>query len=137
MSATQTAPYLSYELKYTLNITEELVRQHKQAWQKKGLALVSAILYGPLAAGEYDEDIQLLEIVKGFPQNTDSRPYEFPSTRQFPMYGRLRLRVMSPEEFKASIKNSSALISEVKGQMKILRDQGKFAEKLLTQRAPR
>ena len=131
MAATQSAPYLPHEIEYTRNITRELVEQHKQAWQSKGKHLVSAILFGPLAAKEYDENINLLEIVKGYPASGGAPMHEFESTNQFPMYGRLRLRIMSPEEFKRAVASHSPLIAGMRGQKEFLFDQHQFAKKLL------
>ena len=131
MPVTQSAPYLPYEIAYTQSITEELVKQHKRAWREKGKELVSAILFGPLADGEYDENIHLLEIVRGYTAPMGAATHEFQSTRQFPMYGRLRLRVISPEEFKKAIGMNSPFVEEIRGQKKILWDQRHFAERLL------
>ena len=131
MPGTQSAPYLSHQIEYTRNITLELVEQHKRAWQAKGKQLVSAILFGPLAAKEYDENINLLEIVKGYPAQMGATMHEFQSTRQFPMYGRLRLRVISPEEFKKVVAMKSPFIEEIRDQKEFLFDQRQFAERLL------
>ena len=132
MPATQSAPYLPYEIEYTRGITEELVKQHKRAWREKGKELVSAILFGPLAVGEYDENIHLLEIVKGYPAGGRAMTHEFPSTSHFPMYGRLRLRMMNPEEFRKAVATNSFLIEDVRDRKEFLFDQRHFAEKLLT-----
>lgn len=131
MPATQSAPYLPHEIAYTRSITEELVKQHKRAWLEDGKHLVSAILFGPLADGEYDENINLLEIVKGYPARMGVAMHEFQSTRQFPMYGRLRLRVISPEEFKEAAAMNAPFIEEIRAQKEILFDQRQFAERLL------
>jgi hypothetical protein len=131
MPATQPAPYLPYEIAYTQSITRELVNQHKRAWREKDKQLVSAILFGPLAEGEYDENINLLEIVKGYPGQMGAPVHEFQSTRQFPMYGRLRLRVISPEDFKEAVAMNSPFIEEMRDQKQILFDQRQFAERLL------
>jgi hypothetical protein len=132
MPATQTSPYLSHEIQYTRNITRELVERHKEAWREKGKQLVSAILFGPLADGEYDEYINLLEVVKGYPAGGGAMTHEFPSTSQFPMYGRLRLRIMNPEEFKKAVAANAPLIENLREQKEFLFDQRQFAEKLLT-----
>src|SRR5438552_1389770 len=133
MPATESPAYLSHEIEYTRNITRELVEQHKRAWQTKGKRLVSAILYGPLAATppEYDENIPLLEIVEGYPATGGAPVHEFESTRQFPMYGRLRLRIMSPEEFKRAVTIHSPAIADVRDQKEFLFDRRQFAKKLL------
>jgi len=131
MPAAQSAPYLPHEIEYTRNITLELVEQHKRAWQAKGKKLVSAILFGPLAVKEYDENINLLEIVEGYPPKGSAVIHEFESTRQFPMYGRLRLRIVSPEEFKSAVTNQSPWIASVRDQNLILSDTREFAKKLL------
>lgn len=131
MAATQSPSYLPHQIEYTRNITKELVQQHKRAWQTKGKHLLSAILFGPLAVKEYDENINLLEIVKGYPASGGASVNEFESTSQFPMYGRLRLRIMSPEAFRKAVTTHSPLIAEVRGQKEFLFDQGQFAKKLL------
>jgi len=131
MPTTRSAPYLPHEIAYTKSITRELVNQHKLAWREKGKQLVAAILFGPLADGEYDENINLLEIVRGYPAPTGASVHEFQSTRQFPMYGRLRLRFISPEEFKKAVTVDSPFIEEIRGQYEILFDQRQFAGRLL------
>lgn len=131
MPAIQPVPYLSHEIEYARNITLELVEQHKKVWREKGYQLVSAILFGPLAAKEYDENINLLEIVRGYPARMGAAFHEFQSTRQFPMYGRLRLRIISPEEFKQAVSMNSPFIQEIREQKEILFDQREFAGRLL------
>jgi len=134
MGTTQSEPYLAHKIDYSLKITRELVEKHKGAWQAEKKELVSAILFGPLAVHEYDENIQLLEIVKGFPY---PRPrngvsvHEFESTRQFPMYGRLRLHIMSPQEFTEAVSANHPLIGEIRANRKFLFDHRDFAKKLL------
>lgn len=131
MPVGKSAPYLAHEIDYTRNITRELVEQHKHVWQIKGKQLIAAILYGPLAVKEYDENINLLEIVKGYPAGRITQPHEFESTSQFPMYGRLRLQVVSPETFKRAVKTHSPLIDDLRVQKEIIFDYQQFAKKLL------
>ena len=133
MPVTGSAPYLPHEIEYTRNIIRELVEQHKRAWQSKGKRLISALLYGPLAATppEYDENIPLLEIVEGYPARGGAAVHEFESTSQFPMYGRLRLRIMSPEEFKKAVASHSPVIADIRDKKEFLFDQRQFAKKLL------
>jgi hypothetical protein len=134
MPIAKSEPYLAHRIEYTRNITGELVELHKAAWKDRGLRLVSAILFGPLASGQYDEDINLLEIVKGYPsgsRSTSVPTFEFPSTRQFPMYGRLRLQVMNPDEFRSAVQERYPIIEELRHQRKLLFDANGFARKLL------
>src|SRR6266576_204002 len=97
MPASHATPYLDARIDYARRLTDELVRHHQSEWSREGMRLISAIYHGPMAAGEYDEEIQLLEIVEGLPypsENPEPLAVRFSSTRQFPMYGHLRLRVM-------------------------------------------
>ena len=117
--------YLSHKIHYARNITQELVEHHKQEWARKGNRLVSAILFGPLAANppEYDESINLLEIVEGYtasPRSGNSVTDEFESTSQFPMFGRLKLRVMNPTEFREAVSANHPLIGELRAHHEVL-----------------
>ena len=136
MRTLQAEPYLAHKIEYTRNITRDLVEQHKTAWQQKGKRLMAAILFGPLAVNEYDENIHLLEIVEGYPYprpRTGPLVHEFESTRQFPMYGRLQLYVMSPREFAEAVAANHPLIEENREQKEILFDHRDFVQKLLRQ----
>lgn len=133
MSASQAVPYLGAKIDYILRLTKELVEEHRKEWVREGMQLRSAIYHGPLAADEYDEEIQLLEIVEGLPYPSTTREppvIHFASTREFPMFGHLKLRVMSPEEFTDRLLDGSlaALRSSPK---RFLVDQDGFAKQLL------
>lgn len=135
MSRPAADPFLDAKVEYSRAITARLVDLHKAEWKKQNKKLVSAVLFGPLASGEYDEEIALLEVVKGYPYpglSPEPAAIRFPSTRQFPMFGHLRLWVMSPEELKEAAQAGHGFVETLMAEPKVyLYDDHRFAERLL------
>lgn len=88
--ATVLPPFSRAKASYAQAITDELVEHHRREWSAEGKELVSAVLFGPLALGEFADTIELLEIVRGFPPSspgTDPSAFEFRSTQFVPHGG--------------------------------------------------
>jgi hypothetical protein len=135
MSTAAQEPYLKQKIDYTKALTRELVSQHAVEWRQEGKKLLSAVLFGPLAADEWSEEIWLLEVVRGYPYPSNSpepSSIKFKSTRQFPMYGHLRLWVWSPKEIRDAVSNDHPFIEQIRAEAKeYLVDHGDLAKKLL------
>lgn len=131
--ATVLPPFSRAKASYAQAITDELVEHHRHEWSAEGKELVSAVLFGPLALGEFADTIELLEIVRGFPPSspgTDPSAFEFRSTQLFPMAGRLRLWVMNPEEFEQVMRGDG--IAGLRGQpLRYVFDTGNYARRVL------
>lgn len=127
--------YLKRRIDYTKGLTQELVAQHTIEWELEGKKLIGAVLFGPLAADEWSEEIWLLEVVRGYPypsKGSEPSAIHFPSTRQFPMYGHLRLWVWSPEEYRDAVSQHHPFIEHLREEPKeYLIDRGGFLKKSL------
>ena len=135
MSTAAQEPYLKQKVDYTRAITRELVARHTVEWEQQGKKLLSAVLFGPLAADEWSEEIWLLEVVKGYPypsRSPEPTAIKFKSTRQFPMFGHLRIWVWSPEEFRDAVSNDHPFITQLRTDPKeYLVDAGHLVKKSL------
>jgi hypothetical protein len=99
-----------------------LVAAHEFEYTAQKMKLIGAVLFGPLAEGNYSEEIWLLEIVEGYPyprKTPEPQAINFRSTRDFPMLGHLRLWVMSPEELADAAETHDPLIEQVRAEPKI------------------
>ena len=111
----------------------KLVNAHKKNEAKNGRTLLSAVLFGPLAE-DYDyHEIDILEIVEGWPRGKEGAKLtdEFMCDVNCQLPGRLYPRIVNPKEALLLAERLHPIIQSVADGYKILFDSENFAKNLM------
>ena len=111
----------------------KLVDAHREAHAQHGRSLRSFILFGPLAE-DYDyHEIDILEIVEGWPEGKEGAKLtdEFMRDVNCQLPGRLYLRIVTPKEALFLAERLHTIIQSVADGYKILFDSDNFAKNLM------
>jgi hypothetical protein len=111
----------------------ELVNAHRKAHTQHGRTLRSVVLFGPLAE-DYDyHEIDILEIVEGWPEGKEGAKLtdEFMRNVNCQLPGRLYPRIVNPKEALFLAERLHPIIQSVADGYKILFDSENFAQNLM------
>ena len=111
----------------------KLVNAHREAHAQHGRTLCSFVLFGPLAE-DYDyHEIDILEIVEGWPGGEEGAKLtdEFMRGVNCPLPGRLYPLVVNPKEALFLAERLHTIIQSVADGYKILFDSENFARNLM------
>lgn len=111
----------------------KLVDAHREAHTQHGLTLRSVVLFGPLAE-DYDyHEIDILEIVEGWPDGKEGAKLtdEFMRGVNCQLPGRLYPIIVNPKEALFLAERLHTIIQSVADGYKILFDSENFAKNLM------